>query len=279
VDGGKTLAEFQAKFAGVRYELVTSKSHDLPKGGEPPCDRFHAVFYLDRMVTNIDENTRLKDAFAHAHPYCDAGAKDAVRFFYGHRSKSKQRIAGEDEPLCVDALLAEAADSVIPAAPQDYAHTWRHEPPSVLHKGEPQHKTAKGRRFRLRNTTTRRKHESPTMLSGASRNYRKASGTAYTRAHKRTTPGAKQAANMLRFLSKQKVCFVRVKTVRESGGARRLYPRYKINLSRIYSVFVKSSGRICRQQRSIYAPHYSDIEALRPRIKKTVITLSRNIEP
>ncbi|WP_202966424.1 hypothetical protein, partial [Treponema endosymbiont of Eucomonympha sp.] len=119
VDGGKPIAEFQAEFAGVRYELVTSKSHGKPKGGEPPCDRFHAVFYLDRMVTGIDEYTRLKDAFLRAHPYCDKGAKDGARFFYGNRLKSKQHIEGKGEPLCVDAILAKAADSIMPAAPQD----------------------------------------------------------------------------------------------------------------------------------------------------------------
>ncbi len=89
VDRGKTIAEFQAEFASTRYELVTSKSHGKPKGGEPPCDRFHAVLYLDRMVTDIAEYTRLKDAFVSAHPYCDKGAKDGARFFYGHQEAGK----------------------------------------------------------------------------------------------------------------------------------------------------------------------------------------------
>jgi P4 family phage/plasmid primase-like protien len=136
VDGGKTIAEFQAEFADVRYELVASKSHGKPKGSEPPCDRYHVAVYLDRMVTDIAEYTRLKDAFVSAHPYCDKGAKDVARFFYGNRLKSKQH-EGKGKPLCVDAILAEAkaADSVMPAAPQGCTRTVRYVPPSVLHKG------------------------------------------------------------------------------------------------------------------------------------------------
>uniref|UniRef100_UPI000AECE24B hypothetical protein n=1 Tax=Treponema endosymbiont of Eucomonympha sp. TaxID=1580831 RepID=UPI000AECE24B len=95
VDGGKTIAEFQAEFADVRYELVASKSHGKPKGSEPPCDRYHVAVYLDRMVTDIAEYTRLKDAFVCAHPYCDKGAKDGARFFYGNREASKQRLEGK----------------------------------------------------------------------------------------------------------------------------------------------------------------------------------------
>ncbi|WP_202966442.1 hypothetical protein, partial [Treponema endosymbiont of Eucomonympha sp.] len=134
--GGKPIAEFQAEFADVRYELVASKSHGKPKGSEPPCDRYHVAVYLDRMVTDIAEYTRLKDAFVCAHPYCDKGAKDGARFFYGNREASKQRIEGKGKPLCVDAILAKAADSVMPAATQDYTRTVPYAKPSVLYEGE-----------------------------------------------------------------------------------------------------------------------------------------------
>ena len=85
-----SLSDFARAWAGTRYIIATSKSHGKEKSGGkkrgtmPPADRFHVIFPLYNPIIDPSDARDALKKIAAAHPYFDANATDAARFFFGH---------------------------------------------------------------------------------------------------------------------------------------------------------------------------------------------------
>jgi hypothetical protein len=79
-DSGPSLAEITKAFATTKCVIGTTKSHQKPKSGNPPCDRFRAVIKLkDRCENMLDYEHTLRVLSKRYD--ADKKAVDAARYF------------------------------------------------------------------------------------------------------------------------------------------------------------------------------------------------------
>jgi hypothetical protein len=95
-DDGPTIAEARETFANHVHIIGTTKSHQKPKGKNPPCDRFRLLLKLLVTITDRkDYETTLRHL---VHRYgADPQCVDAARFFWPCKeivslSNSGQRV-------------------------------------------------------------------------------------------------------------------------------------------------------------------------------------------
>ncbi len=85
VDDGLTADEAQKRLdaAELSYLLLLSKSHGIPKGDKPACDRFRIVLPAERRITSLEDHAATWASwYEDVLPEADTKAKDAARFFY-----------------------------------------------------------------------------------------------------------------------------------------------------------------------------------------------------
>lgn len=81
-DPQMTLEEAKAKlklFSGI---LSTTKSHQKPKGGQGPKDRFRVLLFLDKPITNQQDYRATWEEAHKIFPAADEQCKDPARFYY-----------------------------------------------------------------------------------------------------------------------------------------------------------------------------------------------------
>lgn len=96
-DEGTTLQDGLERFQKFTHIIGTTKSHQLPKGQKPPCDRFRVFLKLPITITSCPEYEALLRAYVNHH-MADFQATDGARIFH----PCKQIISaqnGECAPL------------------------------------------------------------------------------------------------------------------------------------------------------------------------------------
>lgn len=89
-----TLEEAKAKLKGIQSILSTTKSHQIKKGGRPPCDRFRILLFLEEPIKNQQDYLATWEEARKLFPAADAQCKDPARFYYPSKaivSKTKGR--------------------------------------------------------------------------------------------------------------------------------------------------------------------------------------------
>ncbi len=86
-----TIAEFKARFQGVRYIISTSRSHGKEKKYGPgktlisaPCDRFHVLFPLDTPILDRDELSDTLKGLVSIYPFFDSAVSGAAQLIFGN---------------------------------------------------------------------------------------------------------------------------------------------------------------------------------------------------
>ncbi len=80
-DVGVSLSSIQKTFCDHIHLLGTTKSHQVAKGNEPPCDRFRLFLKLNDTVTDVKKYESLVSHFIDRYE-ADEQCKDAARFFW-----------------------------------------------------------------------------------------------------------------------------------------------------------------------------------------------------
>lgn len=80
----KDIDDIRADLPGVELYVVTSRNHMKEKDGRPARPKYHIYFPIPTTTSAIAYGN-MKKALQQYHPYFDANAKDAARFFYGNR--------------------------------------------------------------------------------------------------------------------------------------------------------------------------------------------------
>lgn len=83
-DGSYTLAQAcdDVTQAGLAHVIGTTKSHGMPKGDAPACDRFRMLLRFDRVVDSRAVFERAMRAAMQDFVGADKSCKDAARFFF-----------------------------------------------------------------------------------------------------------------------------------------------------------------------------------------------------
>jgi hypothetical protein len=80
-DEGQTLAWAVEKFARLRHIIATTKSHGVPKGKKPACDRFRVVLFLPHLYSYLPLYKSILAAYVELLG-ADEQVKDGARFFW-----------------------------------------------------------------------------------------------------------------------------------------------------------------------------------------------------
>lgn len=80
-DNGQTLDEITNVFCDVIHVIGTTKSHQIKKGNQPPCDRFRVLLQLPVTITSQKEYRQIVTWYVNAYE-ADSACKDAARFFW-----------------------------------------------------------------------------------------------------------------------------------------------------------------------------------------------------
>ena len=88
-----TKEDLMVAFPGVEIGIHYSRNNMKEKGGKAARPKFHAFFPI-RTVTNEEEYVELKKIVNTRFPFCDTGALDAARFFYGTKEQDVELIPG-----------------------------------------------------------------------------------------------------------------------------------------------------------------------------------------
>jgi hypothetical protein len=67
-DGEMTVAEAHRTFCDCRHIIGTTRSHQLTKNGNPPCDRFRVVMLFERPITCIHDYAATMGAIRNRYP-------------------------------------------------------------------------------------------------------------------------------------------------------------------------------------------------------------------
>ena len=83
-DGAYTIAQAcdDVTSAGLAHVIGTTKSHGMPKGDAPACDRFRMLLRFDRVVDSRATYERVMRAAMQDFTSADKSCKDAARFFF-----------------------------------------------------------------------------------------------------------------------------------------------------------------------------------------------------
>ena len=82
VDGGCTIEEARRALSSFECLIGTSRNHQLPKNGKPPCDRFRILIPLAESITSDTDFKATWFQFQKLLPAIDPACKDASRFYY-----------------------------------------------------------------------------------------------------------------------------------------------------------------------------------------------------
>jgi hypothetical protein len=125
-DGSLTLAEFKARAEANRHEctVLASKSHQKPKGAQPPADRFRAIFLLARRIVTVAEHKATWKRLAADYPEADRKAKDPSRAWYSSPER-RFRVPGEPLEIVTAEEAAQRPASAPPPPPDQAAHDAR----------------------------------------------------------------------------------------------------------------------------------------------------------
>lgn len=113
-DGVVSLSTAEALFADCDAYLYTTRSHGIPKGEEPACDRFRVFIGLSRPV-NLLEWKRLHLAMFELMPGLDMTCGDGARMFRAGVADSHVRAFCGTKVLDVEKLLAYAKEKKLDA--------------------------------------------------------------------------------------------------------------------------------------------------------------------
>lgn len=80
-DEGPSLEEITRAFCDVIHVIGTTKSHQIIKGTNPPCDRFRVFLRLPVTITSIKEYKQILAWYTKTYE-SDTNCKDAARFFW-----------------------------------------------------------------------------------------------------------------------------------------------------------------------------------------------------
>lgn len=101
-----TIKEFQQKFARYEYFITTSKSHQRPKNENPPLDRFHVLFPINK----VDDAEKMRGYLAILNSYffpektMDTSCIDIARKFFGNPNNISYYNPGRSIGIVVDEL-------------------------------------------------------------------------------------------------------------------------------------------------------------------------------
>lgn len=117
-----SIADCEERLEKIKYYLTTSKSHQKAKGNNPPADRYHLLFPLDREITDPIEHKRLLKAL-HEQVFgldiIDPACIDSARMFYGNPNNITMHYDGESIESRI-VLYPEIEKEVIPPKPLTY---------------------------------------------------------------------------------------------------------------------------------------------------------------
>ena len=124
-DEGPTLAEITKTFCDVRHVIGTTKSHQIPKGAKPACDRFRVLLQLPLTITDYQE---YKDVLRYYVSEYDADSQciDAARFFWP--CKEVTSIFDDEETIDIKKTPREVRQS-----DENPYHGSHHIPPWIRH--------------------------------------------------------------------------------------------------------------------------------------------------
>ncbi|POB13869.1 primase-helicase family protein [Halobacteriovorax sp. DA5] len=78
-DEGMTLADAIKEFQDFNCLIGTTQSHQVPKNGNPSCDRFRVVLELSQRIHDAEIYENLYEEFLNRYPQADHLAKDAAK--------------------------------------------------------------------------------------------------------------------------------------------------------------------------------------------------------
>ncbi len=81
IDEVCTIDEAKALFSRYEYWLITSKSHQIDKGGLT-CDRFRLFFKLDKTIHIRQHMEEIYNRFIGRYSFIDTSCRNVSRFFY-----------------------------------------------------------------------------------------------------------------------------------------------------------------------------------------------------
>jgi hypothetical protein len=103
-DEGPSLTEMTKVFCDVRHVIGTTKSHQIPKGSSPACDRFRILLQLPLTITDYLEYREIMRYYVSEYD-ADQRCKDAARFFWP--CKEVTSIFDDEDTIEVKKLLPE----------------------------------------------------------------------------------------------------------------------------------------------------------------------------
>jgi hypothetical protein len=103
-DDGPSLAEITRSFADMECIIGITKSHQLPKGSKPPCDRFRVVLKLEHRCENLRDFEHTTKRLIKQYD-ADKSASDGARFFRPCREVTFNTL-GEADLYTQEILIA-----------------------------------------------------------------------------------------------------------------------------------------------------------------------------
>lgn len=122
-DEGVSLTWAVEKFSRLRHIIATTKSHGIPKGKKPACDRFRVVLFLPHLYSYLPLYKSVLAAYVELLG-ADEQVKDGARFFW----PSKDIISVKEGFSCPELKPKKQAPKAAPAKIQPHRIDTRSEP-------------------------------------------------------------------------------------------------------------------------------------------------------
>jgi hypothetical protein len=94
-----SIADIKKEFADCKMIIGTSRSHQKPKNGKPPQDRFRVILQFERRVTNRGEYEASMRGLMGMFDFLDKACVDAARLFFPCKKIIYAEGSGETIPV------------------------------------------------------------------------------------------------------------------------------------------------------------------------------------